>query len=217
MLTAYLKFNGQTTSRSFQMTVPQRLPFNRVAQFDFENSLDRVARALRRGPGHGQPHVQRRHGGFRRGARGPAVRLNGNNGVRLPAGLITNYEYTVSFWINPTAITRFTPAFFAAVNEHIDPAGFPFSTQWLSFLPESWDGNTMLWSGSDQLVRRQRGHAHPAQRLASPGVLGQPGRGVGVHRRRAPVQRGHDQPTSSARGPASLRWASTTGICRSTG
>ena len=24
------------------------------------------------------------------------------------------------------------------------------STQWLSFLPESWDGNTMLWSGSDQ-------------------------------------------------------------------
>ena len=39
MLTATLKFSGQTTSRIFQVTVPQRLPFNRVAQFDFENSL----------------------------------------------------------------------------------------------------------------------------------------------------------------------------------
>ena len=84
------------------------------------------------------------------GHQGQALRLNGNNGVRLPTGLITNYEYTVSFWINPTAITRFTPGFFAAVNERVDGAGFPFSTQWMSFLPESWDGNTMLWSGSDQ-------------------------------------------------------------------
>ena len=73
MLTAKLKFNGQTTSRSFQVTVPQRLPFNRVAQFDFENSLVEIARPLRPGPAHGQPHVERGRGGLRRGASGPGA------------------------------------------------------------------------------------------------------------------------------------------------
>jgi len=150
MLTAYLKFNGQTTSRSFQVTVPQRQPFNRVAQFDFENSLGESLGRFGQGTATGNRLWNAGTVGFDVGHQGQAVRLNGNNGVRLPAGLITNYQYTVSFWINPTAITRFTPGFFAAVNERIDGAGFPFSTQWMSFLPESWDGNTMLWSGSDQ-------------------------------------------------------------------
>ncbi len=130
--------------------MPQRQPFNRVAQFDFENSLIESLGRF----GTGQPTGNRIFNagtvGFDVGHQGQALRLNGNNGVRLPTGLITNYEYTVSFWINPTAITRFTPGFFAAVNERVDGAGFPFSTQWMSFLPESWDGNTMLWSGSDQ-------------------------------------------------------------------
>jgi arabinan endo-1,5-alpha-L-arabinosidase len=150
MLTANLKFRGQTTSRVFQVTVPQRQPFNRVAQFDFENSLSESLGRF----GQGQPTGNRIFNAgavrFDAGHQGAALRLNGNNGVRLPSGLISNYEYTVSFWINPTAITRFTPGFFAAVNERVDGAGFPYSTQWLSFLPESWDGNTMLWSGSDQ-------------------------------------------------------------------
>ncbi|HYJ42722.1 MAG TPA: immunoglobulin-like domain-containing protein, partial [Steroidobacteraceae bacterium] len=150
MLTANLKFRGQTTTRSFQVTVPQRQPFNRVAQFDFENSLIESLGRF----GQGQPTGNRIFNAgtvsFDAGHLGQALRLNGSNGVRLPSGLISNYQYTVSFWINPTAITRFTPGFFAAVNERVDGAGFPYSTQWLSFLPESWDGNTMLWSGSDQ-------------------------------------------------------------------
>jgi arabinan endo-1,5-alpha-L-arabinosidase len=150
MLTANLKLKGQTTSRSFQITVPQRQPFNRVAQFDFENSLIESLGRFGAGQPTGNRIFNAGTAGFDAGHQGAALRLNGNNGVRLPSGLISNYEYTVSFWINPTAITRFTPGFFAAVNERVDGAGFPYSTQWLSFLPESWDGNTMLWSGSDQ-------------------------------------------------------------------
>jgi len=69
--------------------------------------------------------------------------------VLLPPALISNYEYTVSMWINPRVTTPFTTGFFGAVQEQRDPAGNPFSTQWISFLPQSWDGNTMLWSGSE--------------------------------------------------------------------
>lgn len=39
-LTATMTLNGVTTRREFQVTVPARLPFNRVAQFSFENSLN---------------------------------------------------------------------------------------------------------------------------------------------------------------------------------
>src|SRR5688572_25491827 len=39
MLTATLSLGGQTGTRSFTVAVPQRLPFNRAARFDFENSL----------------------------------------------------------------------------------------------------------------------------------------------------------------------------------
>jgi arabinan endo-1,5-alpha-L-arabinosidase len=150
MLTANFTLNGQTTSRSFQVAVPQRQPFNRVAHYAFEQSLIESLGRFGAGQATGNRLWNAGAVAFDAGHDGAALRLNGNNGVRLPQGLIASYEYTVSFWINPTTITGFTPAFFAAVNEQVDPAGFPFSTQWLSFLPQSWDGNTMLWSGSDR-------------------------------------------------------------------
>jgi arabinan endo-1,5-alpha-L-arabinosidase len=150
MLTANLELNGQTTSRAFQIAVPQRQPFNRVAHYAFEQSLIESLGRFGAGQATGNRIWNTGAVAFDTGHDGAALRLNGNNGVRLPQGLIASYEYTVSFWINPTTITGFTPAFFAAVNEQVDPAGFPYSTQWLSFLPQSWDGNTMLWSGSDR-------------------------------------------------------------------
>jgi arabinan endo-1,5-alpha-L-arabinosidase len=67
----------------------------------------------------------------------------------LPEGVISNYEYTVSFWIHPRVLNRFTTAFFGAVDEQTDGAGLPYSNHWISLLPEGWDGNTMFWSGSD--------------------------------------------------------------------
>jgi arabinan endo-1,5-alpha-L-arabinosidase len=150
MLTATLELGGQTTTKNFTVAVPQRLPFNRAARFDFENSLVESLGRFPAGLATGDRVWNAGMVGFEAGHEGAALRLNGTNGVRLPTGLISNYEYTVSFWINPTVITPFTTSFFGAVNEGIDGVGFPFSTQWLSMVPQSWDGNTMLWSGSDQ-------------------------------------------------------------------
>jgi arabinan endo-1,5-alpha-L-arabinosidase len=149
MLTANLERNGVTSSRSFQLLVPQRQPYNRVAQFEFENSLAEAFGRFAPGAATGNRIFNAGTVGFDLGYAGQALRLNGSNGVRLPQGLVTNYEYTVSMWLNPTVFTSFSTAFFGAVNERVDGGGFPFSTQWLSLVPQSWDGNTMLWSGSD--------------------------------------------------------------------
>lgn len=148
-LTATMTLNGQTYRQRFEITVPQRPLFNRTAQFDFENSLGEALGRFNAGSATGNRVWNQGTVGYAAGHAGQALDLNGASGVRLPDGLISNYEYTVSFWIKPRAITPFTTAFFGAVDQQVDPAGAPFSTKWLSFLPQSWDGNTMLWSGSD--------------------------------------------------------------------
>lgn len=148
-LTATMTLNGQIYRRSFQLTVPQRLPFNRTAQFDFDDSLVDTLGRFDPATATGDRVWNSGTIAFAPGHAGQAVDLDGAAGVRLPNGLISNYEYTVSFWIRPRVIAGFTPGFFGAVNEQPDANGVPYSTSWLSFLPQSWDGNTMLWSGSD--------------------------------------------------------------------
>jgi len=163
MLTANVSLGHQTTSRTFTVAVPQRLPLNRAAQYSFENTLADALGRLAAGTATGDRVWNTGSVAFDAGREGQAVRLNGTNGVRLPANLISNYEYTVSFWINPATITPFTTGFFGAVNEQVDPNnGFRFSTQWLSFLPQSWDGNTMLWSGSERFFDGSAGRRIPA-------------------------------------------------------
>lgn len=148
-MTARITLNGQTRNVTFRVTVPQRLPFNRTAQFSFENSLLESLGRFNGATATGNRIWNQGAVSFGAGREGQAVNLDGASGVRLPDGLISNYQYTVSFWINPRTITPFTTGFFGAVDEQVDPAGGPFSTRWLSFLPQSWDGNTMLWSGSE--------------------------------------------------------------------
>lgn len=149
-LTATMTLNGQTLRRSFLVTVPQRQPYNRTAHFRFENSLSESLGNFAAATATGDRVWNQGTVGFATGREGQALNLTGASGVRLPDRLISNYEYTVTFWINPRAITPFTTAFFGAVDEQTDATGNPFSTRWLSFLPESWDGNTMLWSGSER-------------------------------------------------------------------
>ncbi|WP_062321456.1 LamG-like jellyroll fold domain-containing protein [Halolactibacillus sp. JCM 19043] len=71
---------------------------------------------------------------------GRALYFDGDSGVNLGKGLITEKEYTVSFWLKPETLVDFTSAFFAA-----DTA-----ERWLSFLPGGSHGNgkTKLWSGT---------------------------------------------------------------------
>jgi arabinan endo-1,5-alpha-L-arabinosidase len=162
MLTATVERNAATTSRAFQVFVPARQPYNRVAHFEFENSLAEAFGRFAPGTPTGNRLWNAGAVGFDLGYSGQGLRLDGTNGVRLPNGLINNFQYTVSMWLNPAAFTSFSTAFFGAVNEQVDGAGLPFSTQWLSLVPQSWDGNTMLWSGSDRWFDGSSGLRIPA-------------------------------------------------------
>lgn len=161
-LTATVTYNGVTTRREFRVTVPARLPYDRVAHFAFENGLSESLGNFTGATATGNRIWNQGAVSFAAGHDGQAVNLNGASGVLLPEGLIANYEYTVSFWINPRVLSRFTTAFFGAVDEQTDGAGVPFSNHWISFLPEGWDGNTMFWSGSDPWFDGSAGERIPA-------------------------------------------------------
>ncbi|WP_295800102.1 LamG-like jellyroll fold domain-containing protein [uncultured Microbulbifer sp.] len=148
-VTADIDLNGVISSKTFDVTIPERQPYNRTAWFPFENDLTESAGRLDPGTATGDRIHNSGSITYAAGQDGQALQLDGSNGVLLPEGLINNYEYTVSFWTNPTVITGLTTAFFGAVNEQTDENGVPFSNNWISFLPQSWDENTMLWSGSE--------------------------------------------------------------------
>lgn len=161
-LSATIMLNGEETTVTRFVTVPARSPFNRIARWDFEGDLAEGLGNFAAAQSTGD-RIWKTGGGapaFAAGHDGQALRLDGGTGVRLPDGLIANYEYSVSFWANPAVITAFTPAFFAAVNEQ-DEGGDPFSENWVSLVPESWDGNTMLWSGSDPFFDGSAGERIP--------------------------------------------------------
>ncbi|UTF61893.1 LamG domain-containing protein [Gilvimarinus sp. DA14] len=74
------------------------------------------------------------------GVQGDAALFDGASGVRLPDGLISTNEYTVSYWLNPSELTAFTTTFFGAAS----------NASWVSVLPVGHgfaNGNTMVWSG----------------------------------------------------------------------
>ena len=163
-LTTTVVIDDVEDSESFYITVPARQPLNRVAHFDFNGDLTDTLGNLVEGAATGS-RIYDVGGGsisYGSGHTGQALALDGSSGVRLPDNLITNYEYTVSFWINPATSSVNTPAFFGAANEQTpEGGGAPVSSNWLSFLPEGWDENTMLWSGSDVWVDATAGERIP--------------------------------------------------------
>ncbi|HTF94935.1 MAG TPA: LamG-like jellyroll fold domain-containing protein [Cellvibrio sp.] len=146
-LTATIAIGESSTTKAFTVLVPQRKAFNRLAQFDFEGNLNESLGNFSAGVTTGDRIWKTGTGGvtYVPGHTGTALNLDGSSGVLLPEGLITNHEYTVSMWVKPGAISQFSPAFYAAANEQMGADSNPFSDTWLSFLPQGWDGNTMLW------------------------------------------------------------------------
>ncbi|UUA74738.1 LamG-like jellyroll fold domain-containing protein [Cellvibrio sp. QJXJ] len=135
-LTATITLNGETQTKNFIVKVLAVRLVPAAAQFKFDGDLTEATGTFAAGSTTGDRIFNT--GGtaaYGAGIDGQAINLNGY-GVLLPQGLISNYEYTVSFWLKPTAITAFTTAFFGAVD----------TEQWLSFLPEGWNGGTMLWA-----------------------------------------------------------------------
>ncbi|WP_079710371.1 LamG-like jellyroll fold domain-containing protein [Paraliobacillus ryukyuensis] len=73
---------------------------------------------------------------FAEGKIGKAAQFDGNTGLRLADGLISDDSYSISLWINPEELTEYSTTFFGARTEN----------NWISFVPETSWGNTMVWS-----------------------------------------------------------------------
>lgn len=147
-LTANVTLNGETTTYTYpiDLTVAERAELNRTAHFAFEDDLTDDTMTFDAAMPIGDRPYNTGEVTYSVGIDGQAVSVNGSNGVRLPDGLIDNYNYTVSFWMNPTVVSQWTAGFFGAVDEYETETGSFFADRWVSFLPMSWDGNTMLWS-----------------------------------------------------------------------
>ncbi len=149
-LTATITLHGVTKVVTYEVTVLARKPYNRIAAYTFENSLADSLGFFDDGTLVGDRIFSKptRSVEYALGHEGQALSLDGAHGVKLPSGLIASYEYTVSFWANPTVVSAYTTAFFGAVDEQVDDAGNSFSEDWISFLPQGWNGDTQFWSGS---------------------------------------------------------------------
>lgn len=134
-LTATMSLRGQTYTKTFVVKVVALRVVPATAQFKFENDLADAKGNFAAGTATGDRITNTGSVAYDSGWDGKALSLNGSNGVLLPNGLISNYEYTVSFWIKPNVLTGFTTAFFGAKNPD----------EWVSLVPQGWNGGTMLW------------------------------------------------------------------------
>ncbi|SDP87772.1 Glycosyl hydrolases family 43, partial [Litchfieldia salsa] len=69
---------------------------------------------------------------------GKAASFDGQSGVLLPNGLINSNRYTVSLWLNPSDLTKYTTTFFGAKS----------SSSWVSVVPRGDTDRTLVWSGN---------------------------------------------------------------------
>ncbi|MGQ8365412.1 LamG-like jellyroll fold domain-containing protein [Glaciecola sp. 1036] len=137
-ITATATLNGVSQSRTYTIGIPARVAYNRVAHYSFEGELNDELSNYAAATQTGDRPDNTGTVSYAVGQNGQAVMLDGTNGVRLPDGIINSYDYTVSMWLNADALNTFTTAFF----------GDAGADGWMSLVPQSWDGNIMLWSNS---------------------------------------------------------------------
>lgn len=140
-LTANLTLDGQTLSKSFNVTVKARPAFkNAIAHYTFESVLtDSLGNlGVAKTTDNNLLNVDATAPSYTAGYAGQGYDFNGANGVRLPDNIISGSDYTVSFWMRPEAATDHTPAFFMATD--VD--------HWSSFIPsKAWfTSASLIWS-----------------------------------------------------------------------
>ena len=134
-LTATITLNGQTQTKSMVVKVLALRLAPATAQFKFDGDLVDATGTFASATTTGD-RIDNTGGvaAYVEGRDGQAISLN-NYGVRLPDGIINNYQYTISYWLKPAAKTWFTASFFGAV-------GF----DWISLPVEtSWDQTFKVW------------------------------------------------------------------------
>ncbi|WP_341937996.1 LamG-like jellyroll fold domain-containing protein [Marinimicrobium sp. C2-29] len=141
-LQATVHYEGEQSTRDYELTVREQAPDGLLAHYDFNGDLNDASGQQSAGTVSGA-RIDMAGGqiNFVSGVGGEAAYFDGQSGIRLPNGLISSHTYTVSFWLNPSALNAFTTTFFGAR----DP------NSWISFLPMGHgfaNGETMLWSGT---------------------------------------------------------------------
>ncbi|WP_417762298.1 LamG-like jellyroll fold domain-containing protein [Shewanella sp.] len=143
-LTATITLDGQTATKDFVVTVRSMGAPTPIAEFNFDNSdLSDAQSNFSSGT------VAQRTGSsivasdspvsYSEGVVGNALVLSDGLGVQLPNNMIDDDTYSISLWINPSALTSYTPALF----------GYSDANNWISMIPRGHDGvsnNTMVWS-----------------------------------------------------------------------
>lgn len=141
-LVATLTYGGSSTTKEFTATVKSKAPPAPVAEFLFEDNLAEKSGKFDSGVVVGnRVNVNGGNVTYTAGAEGKALVLDGNSGVVLPDNLIKDHSYAISLWLNPTALTQFTTAFF----------GYATDSSWISLVPGGGPGGTtqsLLWSGT---------------------------------------------------------------------
>jgi len=140
-LTATITKGKYTTTKTFTISV---LPYKEnglAAQYSFEGNLNDSNAQFGSGTVTGN-RIDNTGGSisYADGINGgKAAVFDGASGIRLPNGLITSDNYSVSLWIKPEQLTQYTTTFFGARD----------SNNWISLLPYgTGNGNTEVWSGS---------------------------------------------------------------------
>lgn len=138
-LTATITKGKAKAVKTFEIVVaPIDLNYGLRAHYRFEGNLSEVEGRF--GDGAVTGAKLDTEGGaitFTDGVQGLAAEFDGKSGIRLDDGLIQGNRYSVSLWLHPQQFTQFTTSFFGAKS----------NTSWISLVPDSWDHNTMLWSG----------------------------------------------------------------------
>ncbi|MGJ8691393.1 MAG: LamG-like jellyroll fold domain-containing protein [Thalassotalea sp.] len=136
-LDAIVSLNGETTTKSFSVTLKARPEFrNAVAHYAFDDTLTDSFGTHTDVSGITAIGGNTVDAVFVEGQKGKALNLDGSYGALLPNDILNSYQYTVSFWLNQQESHAFRPALFSARSPD----------RWQSFLPTSWSGSLMMWS-----------------------------------------------------------------------
>ena len=145
-LTATISLAGQSVSKSFVANVISNTPPEAIARFSFEENLEDTQGNFAAGEEATKtadtPLIVPADTSltYQAGVAGMAAEFKGDQGpgVKLPDGLISDYSYAVSMWLNPASLNQFTTTFF----------GYAASNSWISLVPFGpGSGDTMVWSG----------------------------------------------------------------------
>ncbi|WP_426446107.1 LamG-like jellyroll fold domain-containing protein [Paenibacillus sp. S-38] len=139
-LTATITKGGTTKTKTFDITVLPYQDADLKAHYSFEDGLKDATGGFAAGTVTGN-RIDNTNGSitFAEGKAGQAAVFNGASGVRLPSGLISGNQYSVSLWLKPEQLTSFTTTFFGAKD----------TNNWVSLVPSGpAANNTMVWSGS---------------------------------------------------------------------